>query len=540
MRNSLPRLTLCLALALGLGACALVPRPKLASTPPDTSKACADWRWIGIGRPGAQCPEVPGWTVRPLFAQLAPAVPEPGCRGEQEVAEKVPSPEVIRELNRFCVYEIADPKKSLKQVPFPPAASADLVRFDQDCAALALTDTDLGAETGIETAGTELLLAQAGRPHTPLEINNRLGVRLAFLDTQPTGEGVPARPGNSLHGYTLAHLARQLVCTPGSADRCAARITTRLALPIIEFDPKHPRRNRIDLERGGYLGMQSDLAEAIRNEVDSWWPKRGSQRHLVLNLSMAWDGELFGGLDERAIADMRAGTQAIYRALQYAAGFDALVLAAAGNQKQAPCVNFGPLLPAAWETGAPREESCREPEAAPLLYAVGGVQADGSPLANARPGGMPRRAAYGETEIFAGSSVATAVASSIAAVVWDTFPDLTSREVMEVLDGAGRHAESLLPLKADFWFGAYPGTAEAAPAVRRLSLCTVLEQACRERPAAACPLRSSCSSLKLKLATLSKPATANTTTRGSCQPWLYPQPEYDPCPTCPPQPKQSP
>jgi hypothetical protein len=549
MRKHLPWLALCVA--VGLNACAAGPQPQFPSARLDTARACADWRWIGISRPGARCPDVPGWTVRPLFAQLAPALEERACENAEKTRQQI---KVVQELNRFCVYEIADPRKSLKQLPFPPAVTADLVRFDQDCAALALTDTDLVAQSW--TPDAKVFLAQAGGPRKPLEINNRLGVRLAFLDTQPTGEGVPTKSGNSMHGYTLARLAQQLVCAPGSPDRCAAQITTQLALPIIEFNPEDPSRSRIDKDRGGYLGMQSNLAEAVRDEVDAWLPKRSSQRHLILNLSLAWDPELFGGRNERQVAEMRAGTQAVYRALQYAAGFDVLVLAAAGNQKQDPCANFGPLLPAAWERGGPREESCGAYPEAPLVYAVGGLQADGSPLANARPGGMPRRAAYGATELFAGSSVATAVASSIAAVVWDTVPSLSPSEVMAILDGTGNGTalnrrvspkvlNDLLPLKADFWFGANasppPGALavggpgdQDAPAVRRLSLCTVLEQACEEHPDVACPLHSSCEPERLARASLSKPDASKTAPKGSCQPWLYPQPEYDPCPGCPP------
>lgn len=547
MRRSLSWLVL--SATLGLSACTIAPRPQLPSRSIKTSEACADWRWIGISRPGAQCPEVAGWTVRPLFPQLAPALSDATCPGERNEPQKVPSPEVVRELNRFCVYEVADRKKSLRKLPFPPATSRDLVRFDQDCAALALTDTTMVREP--RKLDVDTFLAEASGLKEPLEITGQLGVRLAFLDTEPTGEGVSEeRPRMSLHGYTLARLAQGMVCTPGSAGQCAAQITTRLALPIIEFHPEDPKHNVIDREHGGFLGMQSDLAEAIRSEVDAWWLKRSYQRHLVLNLSLAWDGTLFGGLSAEQVADMRAGTQAVYRALEYAKGFDVLVLAAAGNQKKEPCANVGPLLPAAWEMGAPQEESCSQAEDGPLVYAVGGVQADGSPLANARPGGMPRRAAYGETEMYVGTSVSTVVASSIAAVVWDTFPDLTSREVMQILDGTGSHPswlkeigtgtpDGMLPMRADFWFGMGAwNAAQAAPPVRELTLCTVLRQACSERPGAACPLQpgSSCSSLSLASLQLKRSAPVRITAKGSCEPWLYPQPEDDPCPTCPPSP----
>lgn len=533
-------LTLCAA--LGLSACSIAPHPELSRRSVKTSEACAQWRWIGISRAGARCPEVAGWTVQPLFPQLAPALSDQDCRGERNETRKVPSPEVIRELNRFCVYEIAQRKKKLHHVPFPPTVTNDLARFDRDCAALALIDTTPGPEAW-KKEGENTFLAQAAGLRKPLDITGQLGVRLAFLDTQATGEGVPEHPGRSLHGYELAHLAEGLVCTPGPPDRCAAQIATRLALPIFDFDPKDPKKYLVDTDRGGFMGMQSDLAEAIRSEVDEWLPKRARQRHLVLNLSLAWDGTLFGGLSAEQVADMSAGTQAVYRALEYARGFDVLVLAAAGNRKKDPCANYGPLLPAAWEMGAPGKKGCGQADEEPLVYAVGGLQANGAPLANARPGGMPRRAAYGQFKPFVGSSVATAVASSIAAVVWDTFPDLTASEVMQILDGKGSEPNGLLAMNADFWFGMNQMTAiQAEPQVRRLTLCSVLEQACNERPGIPCPLdlTTGCSSLRPEVVEISQGDASVEVPQGSCQPWLLPQPEDDPCLGCPPPDGSSP
>src|SRR5688572_4995973 len=133
-------LWLALCTGFGLSACA-TGRPQAPTAPLDTTKACASWRWIGISRPGAQCPDAPGWTVRPLFPQLAPIEKEPECPEDGPPLDDVPDPKVIRELNRFCVYEIADWKKSPKKTPFPPTASAELVRIDQDCAALSLAET---------------------------------------------------------------------------------------------------------------------------------------------------------------------------------------------------------------------------------------------------------------------------------------------------------------------------------------------------------------------------------------------------------------
>jgi hypothetical protein len=407
-----------------------------------------------------------------------------------------------------------------------------LVRFDQDCAALSLSERYLEAKAWTPD---DNFRAQTGKP-PKLTIDTQRGVRLAFLDTQPTGEEAPKRQGRSPHGYTLAKIAQDLVCTPKpneqkSYEHCAAKITTQLALPIVEFNAKSPKHNKIDENWGGYLGMQSDLAQAIQREVDAWQTSliRGSsQRHLVLNLSMAWDGELFGGLADEPLAEMRAGTQAVYRALQYAAGFDALVLAAAGNQKAEPCKNNGPLLPAAWEREAPREDACPEAEERskkPLIHAVGGIRANGDPLANARFGGMPRRAGYGETSIFTGSSVATAIASSIAAVVWNAFPDLNSHQVMDILDTNGEH----LSFRADFWSGSSALTMSKAPMAHRLSLCTALTEACsRPQLSSRCPIQLPCAFTERRLFA----GEAMPAKQGSCQPWGYPQPEDDPCAAC--------
>jgi hypothetical protein len=543
-KNSVFSITACLAIATSACATFQPPRP---SRPPqlETAKACADWRWIGISRPGVRCPDIPGWTVRPLFPQLSPArqrseaedvcLKQESARGDLRAAtasEKVPGPEVIRELSRFCVYEAAP--EGLGQAQPPPAGSADLVRLDRDCADLNDSGpTDPGVES-VQSLSDDFL-AEAGQLAEGSTIANPNGVRLAFLDTQPTSGGLSKWQGNSPHGYALAYIGRNLVCEGKS---CAARITTRLALPIIEFNPKRPQLNLRDTRMGGYLGMQSDLALAIRDEVDAWLEERqgSSERHLVLNLSLAWNGELFGGLGEEQIAEMQAGTQAIYRALQYATGFDALVLAAAGNKQAEPCTNFGPLLPGAWEAGSAREESCRE---RPLIYAVGGLGAGRSPLVNARPGGMPRRAAYsqdavvpcpltsGYTAKLTGTSVATAVVSSIAAVLWATFPDKSSSEIMHILDESGDE----LDMPADFWFGASASTAFARPKVHRLSLCKVLEQACTLE-GRACQLR--CGRPR-RASSASPPASDPRTWAGqSCQPWLSPQPESYPCPACPP------
>jgi len=466
---------------------------------------------------------------------------------KKKASDELSTVEAIQELNRFCVYEIADPNKKLADLPFPPAVSAELVRFDQDCAAISPA-SDKVASIATWNDVSNHFLSQVGAKS--LSIYHRLGVRLAFLDTQQDGKGAPTMPGNFWHGYTLTHIARQLVCSSESDEDCAAQITTRLALPYVHFDAKSRTLSQIDTKQGGHIGMQSDLAKAITGEVRSW-QSEDPQRHLVLNISVAWDPKLFGGLDKAQLSEMRAGTQAVYDALQYARSLDVLVLAAAGNRTE--CSGYGPLLPAAWEEGIAHEPSCEKNPEASLVYAVGGVRSDGRPLANARDGGIPRRVAYGENAIVAcpvpilhtaaltGSSIATAVASSIAAVVWDSFPQLSPEEVMDLLDSSGDELKVVdgtgreWSREADFWFRAGANASPERPTVHRLSLCTALKEACGRYPDEFCPLDpSSCETWDPSEPVF--PHWCSSPPSATCDPWLHPQPGDPPCPSpnCPP------
>ncbi len=546
------------ALALGASAMTLLGCATVRPSPhskPDTAAACADWRWIAITRSGGSaCPVIPGWRAQPLFDKQ-PAEQEASRAPERQYAKAAAPPRsataaIADELSRFCVYE---PEGGTRSRRFPPSANHELVRFDQDCAALGIAGgSPAPLSPSVWKPAAELFLSQAGKPETPLVIKNERGVRLAFLDTQPTGIGVPHEPGYSLHGYTLAHIARHLLCSPESGERCAAEITTRLALPITGFDARDRARTGIDRTHGGHVGMQSDLAGAITSEVDAWRRELSggrAPRHLVLNLSLAWDPLLFSGLDEAQIAELHAGSQAIYRALQYASSLDVLVLAAAGNKKECPGVaTDGPLLPAAWERGGPREESCgsaRTPGATPLVYAVGGLGSDGEPLWNAREHSMPRRAAYGANAVVAtfdperptamstGSSVATAVASSIAALVWDTVPGLSPAQVVKLLDTG--IPSGLLTRRADFWFGSGGATAASpsAPPISRLSLCAAVTAACAQPGATDCPLPPAAGCQAWSPTTTTIPGLVDEhLLGGTCQPWIFPQPEDPPCPNC--------
>ncbi len=531
-------------IAFGLGACATVQRT-------DTSKACAEWRWIAVSSTqAAACPEIPGWDrPRPLFTpREAPNVQDRYVyvKGERVIEQEETAKETaeaLRQLERFCVYET---DKKLGRVQLPPLEDGKLVRVDQDCAAISVAGEEW-------KPFSKNFLFQAGTPNQALQIKNRRGVRLAFLDTHPTGVVVPAeRPTGRLtseHGYTLAHMARNLICSPEKSDECAALITTRLALPIQSFHPKSRRLTKIAAQgQGGIIGTQGDLAKAIRDEVDAWRNDLGTPdapQKLVLNLSVAWDGELFGGLDEEQVAELRAGTQAVYWALRYAASFDdVLVLAAAGNAcKTCEKKSVGPLLPAAWEDSPPAGESA-PPRT--LVYAVGGVDAEGRPLRNARENGMPRRAAYGtsgvvpalthdhSTHMYTGTSVSTAVVSSVAAIVWDTLPDHSPEEIMGLLEESGDDLTARYPdVRTNFAFGVSSLTPGGMPPpVRRISLCPALRRACREPEGkAGCPLQNP----ETDCVTWQPARYASTPLQlGTCHPWVHTQPPDYPCPICEP------
>lgn len=498
--------------------------------------ACADWRWIGVKKsPAAACPAPPrGWSARPLFD---PAKRKLVCADSQRPDPQpagISSAAVGEQLDRFCVYETPRLRWWSRRRPFASARAAGLAKLDRDCATIA------PASDGDPTVWKPLadnFLAQAGQA-PGLTIKNHGGVRLVFLDTEPTGEVVPLLAGPALHGYTLANIARHLVCSPENGP-CAAKITTRLALSLVTFDSDHPLKTVVDTKKGGFIGTQQELADAIYAEVNAW-QTAPSQKHLVLNLSLGWDPTILGDLDAKGLEQLHAGSEAVYRALQFAQSSGALVMAAAGNRRECDPDTAGPVLPGGWEEEPPLDDPHRAAPTVPLIYAVGAVGFENKPLPNARGMGMPKRVAYGEyavvpagrpvplhsTWLYSGSSVATAVVSSAAALVWDSFPDLTREQVMDILYRSGSSTD----LPATFWFR---GGAEAPP-MHRISVCGALAIACAENTDTdmSCPLITPCRRPPSEEPTV--PDEVKNALSASCHPWVVPQPEDPPCPPCGP------
>lgn len=448
----------------------------LAAPTGDGSEACLPSRWIGVAaEPGEGCPapqEAPGWSVRRLFQD--PNATDPLPPG----------------LAPFCLYE----HESGDMDTVPRLVTEGRLRdAAMDCVSVSSAAPPVLAPT-LQPILHQRFLDHAG----PVSwAGAQPSVRLALLDSAPTAPASPETvPSNGFHGYALAVLARDLLCE--GAD-CGARVTSRLVLPIVRYrlDTRQVARD----EEGGYLGTLSELALGLVREVDDWRAAR-TERHLVVNLSVAWDGDRFGGT-AASPASWKPPVAAVYRALEYAACRGVLVVAAAGNTLGSHD-GFGPLYPAAWERhAAPSRRACAKAlgekplkalfagPSRPLVVAVGGVDVASEPLANARPGGMPRLVAYADhasvpsqagdpdlpAHALTGSSVAALVTSASAAAVWHHRPSLPPGEVLRsVYDGGtdlGRPAEFA------------PGRGRA-PSQHQVTVCGAVTEACT-RGGGRCP-----------------------------------------------------
>jgi hypothetical protein len=87
--------------------------------------------------------------------------------------------------------------------------------------------------------------------------------------------------------------------------------------------------------------------------------------------------------------------------------------------------------------------------------------------------------------MYTGSSVSTAVASSIAAVVWQLRPELTPAQVMKLVSRSGDRLSG----QADYYVlrDVWPFS-RLAPSMRKLSLCKAVVRACREENGKPCKI----------------------------------------------------
>jgi Subtilase family len=427
----------------------------------DPKSGAVPWRWIGALRKGSTtCPRIAQWE------KPKPLLPTKGSGTPKWYSALTATDRALigdLGLDRLCVYTT-----KVRPIPrFVIHRGSALTEASPDRMAVSVSAAPSKA---VKSILADEFLRQTG--HVDLPFTGHPNVRLTFLDSEPDGP-LSFTPHQGLqHGYTLGHLAHEIVCS-GSA--CAATIQNIRALAYDD-----PAQEPLPSGQAGYVGALSELGLKILQAVGDW--KSSGDKHLVLNLSIGWDGEipLAGGttdLRARKISELDPSARFIYGALQIAACNNVLVIAAAGNRRGGSLHDSNwPVLPAAWELHPPSRHSRFGPK---LVYAVGGVDWQGLPLPNSRTKGLPRRVAYGDhatadvngtlTDVYTGTSVSAAVVSSVAAVVWDLRPELRPAQVMWLID----HSGTLTPQKvrADFYAGRKP------PRIQDISLCAAVKKA---------------------------------------------------------------
>lgn len=271
------------------------------------------------------------------------------------------------------------------------------------------------------------------------------------------------------HGLAMGEFIGDTRC-PNAEAGCRDKRFYAQAFP-------YSATSAVPLPNGGPLGSIGSLAHAIGEALVRWQQSaklKGSP--LVLNMSVAWDPRFGSEVTapgseaehwKRLITpsdQVPATVQAVHAALVYAACLDALSFAASGNNVGAPCEQQGAMVPALWERyPAPDALACKQifgqtmprragepsyPAGVPsLVYAAGAVIASGEPIPITRPGSTPKRVLMGfagvagagarQTDVWTGTSVATALASGIAGQIWSHQSTLTPAQVAAVIDSSG-------------------------------------------------------------------------------------------------------
>jgi hypothetical protein len=410
------------------------------SAPAIPAGSCGARRWIATA---PACASLAGWTATPLFGAGAPAP-----------------------LGAYCAYDWASPVDPTPNdvTALQGAGPADL---GEDCPVIIPQSPTVAEEGAYESAfATSLrgsLQKQVGTVGAlPLEPAAQ-PVRVVLVDTAPDALGggvVPA--GTDRHGDTLASIARDIGCNGASCD---LEVASALGLPWVDA-------TTMDTVNGGHVGRLSDVALAIHRADLS-----AKDRKLVINLSVGWEDvpgvSVCDGTDP---AKASGPTHAVYDAIQRARCNGALVIAAAGNNAGGPKAPSEMICPARWEAQA--LTACNGKVSGPMVYAAGGVDYADRPIAVTRPHGRPRLAALSlggagwspsdpASPPLTGTSVAAAVTSGIAGVVWAHSPTLTADQVMATLYAGGAPTGTV----ADSCPAGVPGPCD----IRVPTLCSALQ-----------------------------------------------------------------
>jgi hypothetical protein len=371
------------------------------------------------------------------------------------------------------------------------AGAIDTARLEPDCEVVTPT-----AGSALDLSWRELQLAfdhQTERVD-PLPAGSapKTPVRVEIIDSAVTRRAPDGEPsdGRLEHGRAMGLIVRRLACPSGGAS-CRAEVASTLALPLVQTTTGVVR----DPLRGGTHGSLTDLASAIDDAVTAWRTTAPAHR-LVLNLSVGWE-PAYGGDYVRDPRELAVPVRAVWSAIARARCAGALVVAATGNRPEGPDAPSGPIYPAAWTTKpAPSAATCRAlgvrsgvpASGEPFVFAVGGVESNDADLSIARRGSRPRVVAPSTHVVVAdgghhsalhtGTSVAAAVTSAAAAVVWSYRPDLGASEVMSLVARGGADIGRGVELCGS--------GAPCRGGARRVSICGALQAAC-SAPSAGCP-----------------------------------------------------
>jgi hypothetical protein len=478
-------------LAGGLAGCASVtisegPAGEVSGQAAIVATFCTGERWIGLlPKKAHECPEVTGWESEPLFD-----LGEGSARLQQLARDAG--------LDRYCL--LTPEPETDKRAWFTGPARGGFEALDRDCRGVQPTAVEGEYAQKTAPALAELTRSAIAKPPGQPAVAS---VRLTLLDTHENGPAAELATERlcSHHGYNLGWLAQEVSCD--GSDACKVAVGHRLALGETRPAGEKPCA-------GGTSGFVSEIGTALWAELVAWDRQPPTDR-LVVNLSLGWDGRLYGGFEPEEYQP--TFVQTVYRTLELARELEVAVFAAAGNRVAGRGPNTGPLLPAGWE-GRDNKH--------PLAHAVSGLTADGRLLANHRPGALAARASFGGpavvvlpdgsyTSALTGSSVGTAVASAYAAALWSRFPEDSPAKLVKRLEGLGHK----LDWKAD------EALAKKRPRVRHLA------PGEPEAPEVA----GSNSGKPLKAGKgISTPYESNLDSDATSE--ANPQPGTDPCPNC--------
>lgn len=265
--------------------------------------------------------------------------------------------------------------------------------------------------------------------------NSKVPVNIALIDVDT---GPNATVVQSVHSSAITRVMGRLFCESPGAPGC--RIQSNVT-PLTSNDGMAGGTRGVGTP---YFMTFDQLTNALRGVLD----RKKPEEHLIINLGVAWD-PIKTDPDEGNI-------KPIVDQLVRASCIGAIVVAPAGNATG----STGAMFPAIFESQqAPSAEDCAKagfPQShqasggyAPLVYAVGAVDARDRRLETMRPSGEPRITALGLgvsasgpqnmpfSQPLSGTSMSTAIVSGIAASVWAVRPELNGHQIMDLVYQGG-------------------------------------------------------------------------------------------------------